>query len=116
MRNAITCTLLILGVALALLASLGVAAMPKALPRLHFSAIVASFSVGLITLAVWIADTDWQARLKMLVIAIVLFAANSILSHSTARAIRIHQEKRFAPGPGERVAIITPENPSGASE
>src|SRR5579885_2723851 len=108
MRHEIACIFVGIGVGMAILASLGVAVMRAALDRLHFSAVVASFSVGLIALAVWIDEPDWQARLKVLLVALILFATNSILSHSTARAIRIHDDKHFEPRPEEQIARITP--------
>ena len=89
LRTQIASVLVAVAVALAMVCSTGVAVMEDALQRLHFSAAVTSFSTGLIVAAVWLDDPNWQARLKALLIAVVLFVMNSVLSHSTARAIRV---------------------------
>jgi multisubunit Na+/H+ antiporter MnhG subunit len=102
--------------ALAFICALGVAIVKNPLERLHFSAPVTSFSAILIAAAVWLDDPTWQSRLKVLLIAIVLFAMNSILSHSTARAIRIREARHFEPRPADRIPLITKENPTGMSE
>jgi multisubunit Na+/H+ antiporter MnhG subunit len=101
---------------LALICSLGLAIVKKPLDRLHFSAAVTSFSAALITLAVWLDDPSWQSRIKVTLIAIILFFMNSILSHSTARAIQIFENGRFEPRDDETVLRITKENPSGTRE
>jgi multisubunit Na+/H+ antiporter MnhG subunit len=108
--------LVAVAVALAIICSVGLAIVTTTLERLHFSATVTSFSAALITAAVWIDDPTWQSRLKVLLTAIVLFVMNSILSHSTARAIRIRQEKHFEPRPGDEIGVITKENPTGAQQ
>jgi multicomponent Na+:H+ antiporter subunit G len=95
-----------IAVALALACSIGVAIMNNPLQRLHFSAPVTSFSVALIACAVWIDDPNWQARLKVVLIALIMFLMNAILSHATARAIRIRDDKHFEPQPRERIPLI----------
>jgi multisubunit Na+/H+ antiporter MnhG subunit len=102
--------------ALTLICSLGLAIVKKPLERLHFSAAVSSVSVGLITLAVWLDDPNWQSRIKITLIAIILFFMNSILSHSTARAIRIFENNQLEPRDDETILRITKEHPSGARE
>jgi multisubunit Na+/H+ antiporter MnhG subunit len=97
LRTQIASGLVGVAVALAVVCSTGVAIMEDALQRLHFSAAVTSFSTGLIVAAVWLDDPNWQARLKALLIAIVLFVMNSVLSHSTARAIRVRESKQLHP-------------------
>ncbi|MGA9884644.1 MAG: monovalent cation/H(+) antiporter subunit G [Candidatus Acidiferrales bacterium] len=96
-----------IAVALALACSLGVAVMRTALERLHFSAPLSSFGVALVACAVWIDDPSWQARLKVILIAIIMFLMNAILSHATARAIRIREEKHFEPEPSEEIPLVT---------
>lgn len=107
---------ILVGVAtgLAIFCSVGLAIMQKALERLHFSAAVTSLGSGLMVLAVWIVDPNWQSRIKVSLVAIVLFLMNSVLSHSTARAIRIHDKGQFEPRPSEHLAQMTEENPTGA--
>ena len=102
-----------IGVALAVICALGVAIVKNALERLHFASPVTSFSAFLIALAVWIDDPTWQSRLKVVLVAIVLFVMNAVLSHATARAIRIRDDKHFEPQPADRIPLITKENPTG---
>ena len=109
----IACILVSIATALAFVCAIGVAIVKTPLERLHFSATVTSFGAGLIAAAVWLDDPNWQSRLKVLLIAIVLFAMNSILSHSTARAIRIREAKHLAPRPEDHIPLITKENPTG---
>ncbi len=97
LRTQIASVLVAVAVALAIVCSTGVAVMEDALQRLHFSAAVTSFSTGLIVAAVWLDDPNWQARLKALLIAVVLFVMNSVFSHSTARAIRVRESKQLYP-------------------
>jgi monovalent cation/proton antiporter MnhG/PhaG subunit len=104
-----------IAVALALACSIGVGIMKTPLERLHFSAPVTSFGVALIAVAVWIDDPDWQARLKVLLIAVIMFLMNAILSHATARAIRIREDQHFEPKPSERIPLIVNRGASGAS-
>jgi multisubunit Na+/H+ antiporter MnhG subunit len=109
----IACVLVVIAVVLAVICALGVSIVTKPLERLHFSATVASFSAGLITVAVWLDDPTWQSRLKVLLTALVLFVMNSILSHSTARAIRIREDNHYEPRPQDHIPLITKENPTG---
>lgn len=98
---------------LAVICSFGLIIVKKPLERLHFSAAVTSFSAALITLAVWLDDPNWQSRIKVALIAIILFFMNSILSHSTVRAIQIFENGQFEPSDDQTVLRITKEKPSG---
>ena len=100
-------------VAIAVIYSVGVAVMRSALERLHFSAIITTFSAWLMVVAVWLDDPNWQARLKVICVAVILGVMNSILSHATARAIRIRQAKHFEPQREDNIPLITDENPTG---
>lgn len=106
---AIAAWLVGIAVALALACSVGIAVMRTALERLHFSAPLTSFSVALIVCAVWIDDPNWQTRLKIVLIAAIMFLMNAILSHATARAIRIRDDKRFEPRASEDIPLVIPD-------
>lgn len=105
-HSAVAAVLVGIAVALALACSVGIAVMRSALERLHFSAPVTSLSVALIACAVWIDDPNWEARLKIVLIAVIMFLMNAILSHATARAIRIRDDKHFEPRRSERIPLI----------
>lgn len=113
--HSLTAAILVgLATSLTIVCAIGLGIVENALERLHFSSTVTSFSAGLVVIAVWISDSNWQARIKVTLVAIVLFVMNSILSHSTARAIRIHDKGQFEPGPSEHLPQMTEENPTGA--
>lgn len=114
MHHALAASILVwIAVALAVFCAIGLAIMRTAFERLHYSAILASSCTALIVAAVWLDDPNWQARLKALFIAILLLLMNGVLSHATARAIRIRQNKRLDIEGGEKVLLITKEHPAG---
>ncbi len=98
--------LLSVAVALAILCALGVAVMRDPFQRLHFSAPVVSLSVGLIAVAVWLEESDSQARIKVVLTALVLFLMNAILTHATAKAVRIRQAGHWAPRPEDHIPVV----------
>lgn len=98
--------LLGLAVVLAIACAVGVLVMRDAFQRLHFSAPVVSFSVLFIGVAVWLEDTDPQARIKIILIGLILFVMNSILTHATGKAIRIRQAGKWDPTPDEKIPIV----------
>jgi monovalent cation/proton antiporter MnhG/PhaG subunit len=97
--------LLAIAVAIALVAASGLAVLTDAYERLHLSSIVVSLSAGLTAAAVWLEDGDWQARIKVSIVAFLLFAMNSILNHATARAKRISQTGHWTPEAEEQIPI-----------
>jgi monovalent cation/proton antiporter MnhG/PhaG subunit len=115
-HSSVAAVLVGMAVALALACSLGIAVMKNALERLHFSAPVTSFGVALIACAVWLDDPNWQARLKVVLIALIMFLMNAILSHATARAIRIREDQHFESRPDDRIPLITEEHPAARRE
>jgi multisubunit Na+/H+ antiporter MnhG subunit len=102
--------------AVAIVCSIGLAIVKNTLERLHFTATVTSLCVALITLAVWVDDPNWQSRIKATLIAIVLFFMNSVLSHATARAVRVFENKQLEPTSTEKIMHITTGNPTGAGD
>lgn len=102
--------------ALTIICAIGLAMVKNTFERLHFSAAVTSLGAGLIALAVWVADPAWQSKIKATLIAIVLFLMNSILSHATARAIRIYKNGQLEPRSGEEIPRMTEQNPTGARQ
>lgn len=114
MHHALAASILVwIAVGLAIVCAVGLAIMNTAFERLHFSSVLASFCTGLIVLAVWLDDPNWQARLKGLCVAILLFVMNAVLSHATARAIRIRELKHLDVEANEKTLLITQEHPAG---
>jgi monovalent cation/proton antiporter MnhG/PhaG subunit len=87
----ITGLLLGAAVALAIVCSIGLLVMRDAYQRLHFSAPVVTLSMLLICIAVFIEERDSQARIKVVLIYVLMLVMNSVLSHATGRAIRIRR-------------------------
>ncbi len=100
-----TAILLGLAVGLAVLCSFGMAIMRDAFQRLHFAASVVSVSSLLIVIAVFLEEGEWQARLKVMLTAVLLFGLNAVLTHATARAIRIRKTGHWKVKPDERIPL-----------
>ena len=60
----------------------------------------------LICIAVFVEESDSQARIKVILIAVLMAVMNSVLSHATARAIRIRQLGRWPLKPEENVPLV----------
>lgn len=82
---------LTLVVALTIFSSLGLLAMRTPNERLHFITPPAALGSFLLTIAVFVAEQNLQAGLKMALIASLLIFANALVSHATARAIHIRK-------------------------
>lgn len=109
----VTGILLALAVGLALLCSLGLAVMRDPWQRLQFTTPVVAWSAGLIAVAVWLAEGDWQARIKVLLVAGLLFVMNAILASATARAARIRRAGRWPLHRDENVPIVGDDGSTG---
>ncbi len=88
--------ILVAGV-LTLLSALGMWAMRTPLQRLHFLSPPATAGAGLVSLALWLGESDLQAGIKGALTAFALLAANSIVAHATARAIERHASREKRP-------------------
>ena len=92
-------------VGLAALCSFGMAIMRDAFQRLHFAASVVSISSPLIVIAVFLEESEAQARLKVVLIALLLFCLNAVLTHATARASRVRKAGHWQIQPGDPVEV-----------
>jgi monovalent cation/proton antiporter MnhG/PhaG subunit len=106
---------ILLGIAvlLAILCSVGVMVMRDAFQRLHFPAVVVTLSTLLIAIAVWVEEKDPQARIKVILIGLLLFVMNSVLTAATAKAVRIHQQGHWEPHPEEKIPVIGRDEVAG---
>ena len=102
----ITGSLLGVAVLLAFLCSVGLLVMRDAFQRLQFATPIVTISIFLITIGIWIEDDQWQARIKSALIALILFVMNAVLSHTTARAIRIRDVERLEISAEESIPIV----------
>lgn len=109
----LTSILLVAAVLLAILCALGVLVMRDAYQRLQYSAPVVGVSMGLIVVAIWIEDGQWQSRIKATLIWAILFFTNAILSHATARAVRIRQVGHWPTTEDEHIPIVGGKGEAG---
>jgi multicomponent Na+:H+ antiporter subunit G len=85
-RDAAASVLLFAGVALAVLAALGVVLMRDAFERLHFLA-PASLSAGCVAAAVVVQESFSLIGNKAIALAVFLLVTSPVLGHVTARAL-----------------------------
>jgi monovalent cation/proton antiporter MnhG/PhaG subunit len=83
--------LLLIAVLCVLVASLGVLLASDAYTRLHYMAPVATLGIWAVAAAVLTREWVNQGGVKALLIAIIIFFMNAVLSHATARAARMQQ-------------------------
>ena len=95
MHPVITGILVGLALALCLVCSLGMLISRDPLQRLQFTTPIASVAFVLIAAAVWVSDSQWQARTKAALIAFLMIGSNAVVSHATARAIHIRETGGF---------------------
>jgi multicomponent Na+:H+ antiporter subunit G len=103
-RDAIVYVLLALGVALEVLACLGLAAMKDVYDRLHY---VAPSVLGavLVAAAVWVREGPSIIGLKAMLLAAFLLAASPALAHGTARAARIGRSGDWRVQADDRIEV-----------
>jgi monovalent cation/proton antiporter MnhG/PhaG subunit len=112
----ITGCLLGIAVLICFLCALGLAVMRDPYQRLHFATPIVSISITLIVVAIWIEDGQWQSRIKAVMVALILFFMNSILSHATARAIRIRKLEHWPVSPDEHMPLVEDHGEVGAEK
>jgi monovalent cation/proton antiporter MnhG/PhaG subunit len=89
--------LIALAVFVSLAGALGTWRMRDAYQKLHYITLPCSISAWLIAAAVLIADEQKQAGLKVVLIALVLFFMNAVVTQATARAGWVRSEGRWPP-------------------
>lgn len=86
MREIVAAGLLGLGVFIELLCAVGVLVMRNPFDRLHYLGPASTIGPLTITAAVLVAESDAQAKIKSVLVAVVLLATGPILTHATAHA------------------------------
>ena len=89
--------LIALAVFTSLVGALGVWLMRDAYQKLHYITLPCSISAWLIAGAVLIAEKQKMAGLKTVLIALVLFFMNAVVTQATARAGWVRSEGRWPP-------------------
>ena len=101
----VTAILLGLAVGLAVLCSFGMAIMRDAFQRLHFAGPIVWFSSLLIVIAVFLEESQAQARLKVVLIALLLLCLNAVLTHATAKSTRVRKLGHWEVRPEEHIPV-----------
>ena len=97
MSFAFQSVLLALVVLLCWLGVLGMWRMKEPMQALHYPSLPATAGIILLTIAVLIAQGPGQVFWKVVLIALVLLATNSVVTHATARAFRARKLGHWEP-------------------
>jgi multicomponent Na+:H+ antiporter subunit G len=92
-RDAVVGALVVVGVAVQVLACLGVLLMRDVLDRLHYVGASAA-GVTCVCAAVVVAEGPSVIGLKAILTAAFLLVSGPVLAHATARAIHLHRAAR----------------------
>jgi monovalent cation/proton antiporter MnhG/PhaG subunit len=95
--HAVVVTLIALAVFFSLAGTLGVWAMRDPYQRLHYLTLPCSISCWLVAAAVLVGEKQKQAGVKVVLIAIVLFAINAVVTQATARAAWVRVDGQWPP-------------------
>ena len=87
--------LLGVGTAGIVLSCAGLLSGREALDRLHFTAPAATIAPACFVVAVLIEEPLSSAAVKAVLVALVLFVTEPVLSHAIARAARVREEGRW---------------------
>lgn len=83
--------------------AVGMWRMREPMQALHYLAVPACLGSVALVFAVFLRTGNTQASWKMVLIAVVLLAINSVVTHATARAFRTRDLGRWQPQPGDEV-------------
>jgi multicomponent Na+:H+ antiporter subunit G len=103
-RDLIEYVLLTLGVGIELMCALGVLVMRNVYDRLHYVG-AAAFGVLLVALAVLVRDSFSVIADKALLVAVLILATGPIMSHATARALRVREHGHWSVRESERIDV-----------
>jgi multicomponent Na+:H+ antiporter subunit G len=99
--------LLVIGVSGFAVTSIGLLLSDDLYEQIHFLAPGSLVGAVAIPAAVVVHDGFSQAGAKAILIAILLFFSNPVLSHATARAGRIRRLQQLPPKPGEDIPFAS---------
>ena len=108
-REVVVCILLVIGVLGFVLCAWGLLLSRDFYDQLHFLAPASLIGAVAIPLAILVQEGFSQAGTKALLIAILLFWANPVLSHASARAGRIRRKGQWPPAENEKFPTAEPE-------
>lgn len=110
MTSHVTEVVLLAGVVLLCwLGVLGIWRMKEPMQALHYLSLPATAGVILLTVAVFVSQGIVQGFWKVVMIAVILLATNSVVTHATARAFRARQLGHWEPIDGDPMEIVREE-------
>jgi multisubunit Na+/H+ antiporter MnhG subunit len=101
--------LLILVVSLCWLGVLGMWRMKEPTQALHYLSLPATLGAMLLAVAVLVGQGLGQAFWKALLIAVILLASNSAVTHASARAFRARKLGHWEPLDGDPMEMVDEE-------
>lgn len=106
------CALLAVVVSLCWLGVFGMWRMKEPMQSLHFLSLTAVAGAVPLTVAVLISQRVGQAFWKVLLVAAILLAMNSVVTHATSRAFRARELGHWEPLDGDPMEIVNEEKNS----
>jgi len=89
----------------------GMLRMREPMQAMHYLALPASIGVIALTFAVLSETGLSSATFKTALIAVVLLAINSVVTHATARAFRTRELGHWEPRDGDPIEFVPKEHP-----
>ena len=102
-RHTLALVFLTGGIVVELACCVGLVTMRNAFDRLHYLGPASTVGPLAIAAAVLVEEAFTQAGVKALLVASLLLFTSPVLTHATARAMRIHEHDTFAIQDGELV-------------
>jgi multisubunit Na+/H+ antiporter MnhG subunit len=88
---------------------LGMWRMKEPMQALHYLSLPATAGAILLTIAIFVSQGIAQAFWKVALIAGILVASNSIVTHATARAFRTREIGHWEPLDGDPMEVVREE-------
>ncbi|HEY3707498.1 MAG TPA: monovalent cation/H(+) antiporter subunit G [Terracidiphilus sp.] len=96
--------------------ALGTWSMSHPIQSLHYLALPATAGIGALTLAVFMETGLGATSMKTLLIALVILAFNSVVTHATARAFRARELGHWEPLDGDPMEFVPSTHHPARSE
>jgi monovalent cation/proton antiporter MnhG/PhaG subunit len=88
---------------------LGMWRIKQPMQALHYLSLPATAGAILLTVAVFVSQGISQGFWKVVLIAVILLATNSVVTHATARAFRARELGHWEPLDGDPMEIVREE-------
>lgn len=100
-REVVVAVLVGLGVTVEILCAVGVLVMRNPFARLHYLGPASTLGPLLLAVAVLVDQSPAEARIKAVLIALVLLVIGPVVTHATAQAAWVRQQNRLDVQDGE---------------